>query len=81
MILNCKFGIQLVRRTLNQLLVHTLEGFIISAIGALLVFDITSRDSFENVSKWLGEITANTSQNIVIALIGNKADLVSEFFK
>lgn len=44
------------------------------AVGALLVYDITRRESFESLETWLRETRA-TEQNMVIMLIGNKTDL------
>lgn len=48
------------------------------ACGALLVYDITDRDSFNSVSTWLSDAKTLASQNIVIILCGNKSDLESE---
>jgi len=45
------------------------------AVGALLVYDITRMNSFENVAKWLSELRDHTSQELVVMLIGNKSDL------
>ena len=45
------------------------------AIGALLVYDITRRDTFIHVTKWLEEVRNNSSKTITIILIGNKKDL------
>ena len=45
------------------------------AKGALLVYDITRRNTFENIEKWLKELTSLNSSNISITLIGNKNDL------
>ncbi|KAL3821399.1 hypothetical protein ACJIZ3_007304 [Penstemon smallii] len=45
------------------------------AVGALLVYDVTRRPTFENVLRWLKELRDHTDPNIVIMLIGNKADL------
>ncbi|KAF5734025.1 ras-related protein RABA6a [Tripterygium wilfordii] len=45
------------------------------ALGALLVYDITRRASFENVTKWLHEIREFGSSDMVIVLVGNKSDL------
>ena len=45
------------------------------AVGALLVYDITRRDTFTHVTKWLEEVKANSSKSIVIILVGNKKDL------
>jgi len=45
------------------------------AVGALLVYDVTRHVTFENVERWLKELRDHTDQNIVIMLVGNKADL------
>ena len=45
------------------------------AIGALLVYDITIKETFKNVKKWLTEVKFNCSKQIKIILIGNKKDL------
>ncbi|KAJ4961772.1 hypothetical protein NE237_021682 [Protea cynaroides] len=46
------------------------------ARGALLVYDITRRRTFDNLAKWLKEIKELGGSDIVILLIGNKTDLV-----
>ncbi|KAG1141909.1 hypothetical protein G6F37_007916 [Rhizopus arrhizus] len=44
--------------------------------GILIVYDITSRSSFENARRyWLKEIREYADPNVVIMLVGNKADL------
>lgn len=45
------------------------------AAGALLVYDITSRDSFNALANWLRDARTLASPNIVILLVGNKKDL------
>ncbi|KAL0443807.1 UNVERIFIED_CONTAM: Ras-related protein YPT3 [Sesamum latifolium] len=45
------------------------------AVGALLVYDVTRRPTFENVLRWLRELRDHTDPNIVVMLIGNKSDL------
>jgi len=46
------------------------------AAGALLVYDITRRDTFNHLTQWLKEARQNSShQDMVIMLIGNKSDL------
>ena len=45
-------------------------------MGALLIYDVTSRKSFENVNMWLETIKDSAIEDIVILLIGNKIDLV-----
>ena len=44
------------------------------ALGALVVFDVTNRESFDHIPNWYSEIRKNIS-NIPITLIGNKIDL------
>lgn len=48
------------------------------ALGALLVYDITKEQSFENVNKWLSELRNNGAENMMLMLIGNKSDLGSD---
>lgn len=48
------------------------------AAGALLVYDITSRESFNALTNWLSDAKTLASPNIVIILCGNKVDLDAE---
>ena len=45
------------------------------AAGALLVYDITRRDTFQHLTRWLEEARQHSQSNMVIMLIGNKNDL------
>ncbi|KAF2533822.1 hypothetical protein F2Q70_00032082 [Brassica cretica] len=45
------------------------------AVGAMLVYDITKRQSFDHVARWLEELRGHADKNIVIMLVGNKTDL------
>ena len=45
------------------------------AHGILLLYDVTDKDSFKNLSNWLIEIEKNASKNVLRVLIGNKCDL------
>ncbi|XWS74074.1 hypothetical protein CRYUN_Cryun02cG0184400 [Craigia yunnanensis] len=45
------------------------------AVGALLVYDITKRQTFDNVQRWLRELRDHADSNIVIMMVGNKSDL------
>ena len=45
------------------------------AHGILLIYDVTDKDSFKNLSNWLIEIEKNSSKNVIKVLIGNKTDL------
>jgi Ras-related protein Rab-11A len=45
------------------------------AKGALLVYDITRKPTFENIDNWLIDLRTNADKDILIILIGNKSDL------
>ncbi|BAB56054.1 GTP-binding protein GTP1 [Oryza sativa Japonica Group] len=45
------------------------------AVGALLVYDVTRRATFDNVARWLKELRDHTDPSIVVMLVGNKSDL------
>ncbi|CAM8887566.1 hypothetical protein QQ045_024674 [Rhodiola kirilowii] len=45
------------------------------AVGALVVYDITRRQTFDNVRKWLNELHTHSDMNVVTILVGNKSDL------
>ncbi|XP_059660809.1 ras-related protein Rab11C-like [Cornus florida] len=45
------------------------------AVGALLVYDITKGQTFDNVQRWLRELRDHADSNIVIMMAGNKSDL------
>ncbi|XP_006644709.1 ras-related protein RIC2-like [Oryza brachyantha] len=45
------------------------------AVGALLVYDVTRRATFDNVARWLKELRDHTDHSIVVMLVGNKSDL------
>lgn len=44
------------------------------ANAAIVVYDITSRDSFERAKYWVRQLFLTTQASIVIALAGNKCD-------
>ena len=46
--------------------------------GAILVFDITKKNTFELIGTWIDDIRENNKNNIGKMLLGNKADLESE---
>ncbi|MFX0092633.1 MAG: Rab family GTPase, partial [Candidatus Hodarchaeota archaeon] len=45
------------------------------ARGALLIFDVTRKDTFDNIKHWMNEISKH-AENISVILVGNKIDLV-----
>eukprot|EP00042_Codosiga_hollandica_P048992 m.560005 g.560005 ORF g.560005 m.560005 type:complete len:140 (-) comp57785_c0_seq1:207-626(-) len=44
------------------------------AHGVILVYDVTSRASFQNVVMWLNELEVYSSPSVVKMLVGNKID-------
>lgn len=48
------------------------------AHGIAIVFDLTDRQSFEHVEKWLEEINKYAKENVMRFLIGNKSDLTDK---
>ena len=49
-----------------------------NANGAILVYDISDRNSFEKIAYWKNEILTHSSPDIKIILLGNKCDLLEE---
>ena len=48
------------------------------AQGVVMVYDVTRRDSFENLEQWLKEVklySPNSGEGVVKLLVGNKIDL------
>ncbi|XP_044754846.1 ras-related protein Rab-37-like isoform X3 [Coccinella septempunctata] len=44
------------------------------AHALLLLYDVTNKTSFDNIRAWLGEIKEYAQEDVVIMLLGNKAD-------
>jgi hypothetical protein len=45
------------------------------SIAAFLVYDVTKRDSFDNINRWLCEVKNHGHDKVLISLVGNKSDL------
>ncbi|CAI5732833.1 unnamed protein product [Hyaloperonospora brassicae] len=45
------------------------------AVGAMIVYDITDRSSFEHVTGWLAQVHEHSHESLVLVLAGNKCDL------
>ncbi len=54
------------------------KGYYRGSIGALVVYDVTNKSSFDNISHWFDDLKSLTDNKIVITLVGNKTDLASE---
>ena len=49
-----------------------------NSVCAFIVYDVTNRESFENVKIWLDDIQKQCPQTTFLVLVGNKIDLESE---
>ena len=54
------------------------SSFYTGAKGCLLVYDITRKESFENIDKWISDIKSTSEENLSIILLGNKCDLEAQ---
>ena len=54
---------------------NVISSYFKGAHGILLIYDITSRDSFKELENWLGEVERHASSQVLKILIGNKSDL------
>ena len=45
------------------------------AKGALIVYDISRKESFNNVDKWIGDLKEFGEEDVCVILVGNKCDL------
>ena len=50
----------------------------IRSIGALLVYDVTRRETFDGLNRWLEETKNYANDKTLIILIGNKTDLANQ---
>jgi small GTP-binding protein len=48
------------------------------AMGCLLVYDITNRESYNHVPTWLQDARALATNDLVVILVGNKSDLQAD---
>jgi len=48
------------------------------AHGIIVVYDVTDKDSFDNVKQWMNEIEKYAQENVCRLLVGNKCDLTAE---
>merc|ERR1712137_174835 len=45
------------------------------AHGALIVYDVTNKETFEHLGTWIDDVKCNTGVDTVITVVGNKTDL------
>lgn len=40
----------------------------------MLIYDVTNRESFNNINRWMKDISKYGDSNVIKMLIGNKSD-------
>ena len=48
------------------------------AKGVLIIYDITRKNTFDNIDKWITDLKLNGDKNICIIILGNKSDLIDK---
>lgn len=48
------------------------------AAGALLVYDVTRRETFQHLAGWLRDAREYSSPELVVIVVGNKSDMAAE---
>ncbi len=49
-----------------------------SAHGCIIIYDLTDRESFDNILYWLDQVAELSGESIVKILVGSKADLIEQ---
>ena len=74
----CDYDLQAGQQSFKAITRSYYKGYVldnVSSIAAFLVYDVTKRDSFENISRWLYEVKNHSHDKVEIVLVGNKIDL------
>ncbi|MHA1381606.1 MAG: Rab family GTPase [Candidatus Helarchaeota archaeon] len=53
------------------------ESYLKGAFGAILVFDVTNKSTYDHIFNWVDEAT-HICGNIPLVLVGNKIDLIKD---
>ena len=54
------------------------KNYYLDAHGALIVYDLTNEQSFQKVKFWMEELDSNAPRDIIVCILGNKADLTAD---
>jgi len=52
-----------------------IPSYIKDSAVAIVCYDVTSRDSFQSVEKWIEDARALRDDDVLLVLVGNKADM------
>lgn len=59
----------------QETFVSITRSYYMSCATAILVYDVTNRASFVNISSWIQQVQQHADQNIPVIIVGNKVDL------
>eukprot|EP00758_Cryptobia_borreli_P002590 Tbor_TRINITY_DN3143_c0_g1::TRINITY_DN3143_c0_g1_i1::g.14779::m.14779/K07880/RAB4B; Ras-related protein Rab-4B len=48
------------------------------ALGALIVYDVTSKATFDHIPQWLNDVRQLAGKDVTVMLVGNKSDMGAE---
>ena len=54
------------------------SSFYKNAKGVMLIYDITSKESFARLKFWLKELRKSTDEKVKVTVVGNKTDLLAQ---
>ena len=52
--------------------------YYVDSYGALVVFDLTNKQSFDNIKSWINDLKENCPRDIVFCVAANKSDLIED---
>lgn len=55
-----------------------IPSYIRDSAVTVVVYDVTSRESFEAVDRWIEDVHRERGEDVLIALVGNKSDLAEQ---
>ena len=54
------------------------KNYYLDAHGAIIVYDLTSEQSFQKVKYWMEELNSNAPRDTIFCILGNKSDLTAD---
>ena len=72
-----KIKLQLWDATGNPRFIHIIDSYYKEVRAAFIVYDISNKETFNNLDRWINEFK-NLNNNAIIILIGNKSDLQNQ---
>lgn len=77
--ISCIYYYQFIYSILGQEKFHALGPiYYRNSQGAILVYDISSEDSFHKIKVWIKELKKIVGNDIVLIIVGNKKDLLKD---